>query len=323
MINMGDIKVSVCIITYKHENYIRQCLDSVFMQKTNFDFEVIVGEDASPDDTRKILLEYKEKYGDKLVLALHDKNIGAAKNSSSVGNLASGKYIALVEGDDFWTDENKLQKQYDILESHPEYSAVCHDITGVMPDGHVWRKSHLNMKKDTVKTMKDWLNEGYSVHTCSIFRRRYNISDKEKYTKLRTAEPTMGDVISFTLLYDMGDIYVLKDVMAAHRAAGKQDTSSYSHIQKSKAIELSYMYIRIVNNLDNYLEHKYDLSPMICNRIAGVKLAKIMRNYTYESKEMKKLMKSQSLKIRIGVYKKIVRMLWNLSINRLRKLYAR
>lgn len=320
---MSDIKVSVCIITYKHENYIRQCLDSVFMQKTNFDFEVIVGEDASPDGTRKILLEYKEKYGDKLILALQDKNIGGAKNSACVGKLASGKYIALVEGDDFWTDENKLQKQYDILENHPEYSAVCHDIMGVDPDGNVQKKSYLNMKTDCIKSIRDWLNEGYSVHTCSIFRRRYNIADKEKYAKLRTAEPTMGDVISFTLLYDMGDIYVLKDVMAAHRAAGEKDTSSYSYTQKTKAIELSYMYIRIVNNLDVYLEHKYDLTPMICNRIAAVKLSKLFRNYTYDSKEMKKLMKSQPIKVRVGVYKKLVRLIWNLVKNKLREIYAR
>jgi len=320
---MSDIKVSVCIITYNHENYIRQCLDSVFMQKTNFDFEVIVGEDKSPDNTREILMEYKEKYGDKLVLILHNENVGPAGNSRSVQEKVHGQYIASLEGDDFWTDENKLQKQYDILEAHPEYSAVCHDIMGVMPDGEVWKKSYLNMKKDCIKSMKNWLDEGYSVHTCSIFRRNYNIPDKEKYIKLRTAEPTMGDVISFTLLYDMGDIYVLKDIMAAHRAAGKQDTSSYTIVQKTKAIELSYMYIRIVNNLDVYMEHKYDLTPMICNRIAAVKLSKLLKNYTYDSKDMKKLMKSQSIKIRIGVYRKLIRLMWNLVKNKLRKIYAR
>ena len=119
---MSNIEVSVCIITYMHEKYISQALDSVFMQKTNFDFEVIVGEDASTDGTREILLEYKEKYGDKLVLVLHDENVGVSKNSISVQKKVRGKYIASLEGDDFWTDEYKLQKQYDILEKYPQYS---------------------------------------------------------------------------------------------------------------------------------------------------------------------------------------------------------
>ena len=207
------------------------------MQKTNFNFEVIVGEDASPDNTREILLEYKERYGDKLVLVLHDKNVGVSANTMSLHKLVKGKYVAVVEGDDFWVDEYKLQKQYDILENNPEYSAICCDLMTVSPEGNVLRPSVLNLKKDSIKTMKDWLRDGYSLHTCTIFRRNiYPIHD-EKYIKLKTAEPTMGDLISFTLLYDAGDIYVLKDVMSAHRAAGEKDITSYSHAQKDKSIE--------------------------------------------------------------------------------------
>ncbi len=123
--NNEKIEVSVTIITYCHENYIRQCLDSVFSQVTDFDFEVIVAEDASPDNTRHILLEYKEKYGDRLILILHDKNLGPNGNTASLVPYIRGRYVALLEGDDCWVDNRKLQKQYDILEKHPEYSAVC------------------------------------------------------------------------------------------------------------------------------------------------------------------------------------------------------
>ncbi len=320
---MREIEVSVAIITYRHENYIRQTLDSVFMQKTNFEFEVIVGEDASPDNTREILLEYKEKYGDKLVLVLHDENVGVSQNARSVYEKVRGKYIANVEGDDFWTDEYKLQKQYDILEKNPQYSAVCSDFMSVSPSGKVNSKSVLKIKKDTVKTMKDWICDGYTLHTCTIFRRNIFPQNDEKYIKLKTAEPTMGDLITFTLLYDAGDIYVLKDVMSAHRAAGEKDISSYSYAQKTKAIEYTYMFMRIIRNLEKYLDYKYDLSPRICNRIANVKIQKIHGSVVYKSSEMKVLMKSLPLKMVINVYYRMIKSIFKGGFKKVRSVLCR
>lgn len=320
---MEKVDVSVCIITYKHENYIRQALDSVFMQKTNFNFEVIVGEDASPDNTRQILLEYKEKYGDQLVLVLHDKNVGPSGNSRSVNEKARGRYIVSLEGDDYWTDEYKLQKQYDILENNPQYSAVCSDFMHVSPDGEVLKEAFLNLKQDVVKTMKDWYKEGYSLHTCTIFRRNIFPEKDEKYIKLRTAEPTMGDLIAFTLLYDAGDIYVLRDVMSAHRMAGANDTSSFAYAQKTQAIKYTHMYIRIMHNLEEYLDHKYDFSPRICNRIAGVKFGKMFGGFKYKSSEMREITKPLPLKMKINIYYRLVRTIFKKVVKRLRSLYAR
>ncbi len=321
---MSDIAVSVCIVTYKQENYIRQCLDSVFNQKTSFNFEVIVGEDASPDNTRQILLEYKEKYGDRLTLVLHDKNVGVSQNGRSLSPYVRGKYIALVEGDDYWTDEYKLQKQYDILEKNPRYSAVCSDFMHVSPDGDILKDAVLNMKKDEIKTMKHWIKEGYSLHTCTIFRRNiFPPMSDEKYAKLRTAEPTMGDLITFTLLYDAGDIYVLDDVMSAHRIAGANDTSSFSYAQRTRAIEHTHMFMRIMRNLEKYLDYKYDLSPRICSRIATVKLGKLLGSVTYKSSEMREIMKSISFKMRINVYYRLVKAIIKKAFKKLRSLYAR
>lgn len=320
---MSEIVVSVCIATYNQENYIRKCLDSVFMQKTNFNFEVIVGEDASPDNTREILLEYKEKYGDKLVLLLHDKNLGPSGNTRSIQEKVRGKYIAAVEGDDFWTDEYKLQKQYDILESNPQYSAVCSDFMGVSPEGEIFNPSVFNLKKDTVKTMKDWLREGYTLHTCTVFRRNIFPVNDEKYRKLVTAEPTMGDLITFTLLYDAGDIYVIKDVMSAHRSAGEKDVASFTYTQRTKAIEYTYMLMRIIRNIEEYLEYKYDLSPIICNRIALVKLQKIRGTVTYRSYEMHKLMKTISFKMRMMMHYRLVKKIFKSLLKKMRSCYAR
>lgn len=117
--------VSVCMITYNHELYIREAIEGVLMQKTSFPIELIISEDCSTDNTRKIVSEYAEKYPEIIVADLPDKNRGATDNFIHCVSVSSGKYIALCEGDDYWTDPLKLQRQVDFLESNPSYSAVA------------------------------------------------------------------------------------------------------------------------------------------------------------------------------------------------------
>ena len=299
--NNAKIEVSVTIATYCHEKYIRQCLDSVFSQETDFDYEVIVAEDASPDNTRQILLEYKEKYGDQLVLILHDKNLGPSRNSASIRPYIQGKYIACVEGDDCWVDKHKLQKQYDILEKHSEYSAVCCDYMTIDTSGSIVIDKNLNLRNDSIKTMDNWLNEPYSLHTCTIFRRNIYPNDNPEYVKLRLCAPTMGDLISFSVLYDYGPIYVLKDVMAAHRAAGLEDTTSFSKTSAKEPLKYAKMFIDIFSNIEAYFNYKYDFTKRKCIKLAFVKLGKLLKHYNYNSKDMREIVSQFSLKWRIYI----------------------
>lgn len=125
--------VSVCVQTYQHANYIRECLNSVLMQQTSFPIEIILGEDESSDGTREICEEYAEKHSDIIRLFLRSRKDVIYVNGHATGrynfieNLktARGKYVALLEGDDYWTDPHKLQKQVDFMDEHPE-CVVCH-----------------------------------------------------------------------------------------------------------------------------------------------------------------------------------------------------
>lgn len=127
-------KVSVSIITFNHEQYIAQAIESVLMQKTSFDFEVLIGEDDSEDNTREIVKEYERRYPEKIRLFLNDrKNViyidgRATGRWNMINNLkhARGEYVALLEGDDYWTDPYKLQKQIDFLDSRQEYVICFH-----------------------------------------------------------------------------------------------------------------------------------------------------------------------------------------------------
>lgn len=116
--------VSVFVMVYNHEKYLAECLDGILMQKCNFSYNIVAGEDASTDRSREILQEYCKKHPGKFKLILHEKNVGAFANQMSVLSSCNGKYIALCEGDDYWIEPNKLQKQVEFLESNPEYCLV-------------------------------------------------------------------------------------------------------------------------------------------------------------------------------------------------------
>lgn len=119
--------VSVLVLAYNHGPYIEECLESIASQVCNFPFEVLVGEDCSPDDTREKVVQIAARYPGLIRPILSESNLGAMMNSRNLTELARGKYIAFCEGDDYWNVNNKLQRQVDILESDPEVTLVCAD----------------------------------------------------------------------------------------------------------------------------------------------------------------------------------------------------
>ena len=119
------VDISVVVMTYFHEAYIAQCLDSILAQETDLRYEILVGDDASQDKTPEIIRDYAERYPDKIRPFLRTKNIGASRNDIDLMGKARGKYIAPLEGDDYWVSRHKLQRQWEFLEQHPEYIGCC------------------------------------------------------------------------------------------------------------------------------------------------------------------------------------------------------
>ncbi len=123
----GQPLVSVRVATYNHERWIAQCLEGILMQRTTFPFEVIVGEDCSTDGTRAIVADYARRFPDRIRALLHDTNLGGQMNSYRIHQACRGKYHTMLEGDDYWIDPLKLQKQVDLMEAHPEVSLCFHN----------------------------------------------------------------------------------------------------------------------------------------------------------------------------------------------------
>lgn len=134
---MDQVTLSVCCTTYNDEKYVRQALDSFLMQKTDFPFEIIVHDDASTDRTQEILREYQSCYPDQIRLILQTENqYQQGRSTSRIMNpYVRGTYVALCEGDDYWTDENKLQLQVDYLKAHPDCALAAHQAIRIRENG--------------------------------------------------------------------------------------------------------------------------------------------------------------------------------------------
>lgn len=127
--------VSICMNTFRHESFIRQAIEGVMMQQTTFPFQLVIGEDASDDNTRSVCEEMQQQYHEKILLLPGDQNHGQNRNLFRTLKACTGKYIALCEGDDYWIDPLKLEKQVAFLDNHPEYVMCFHPVRTVDKNG--------------------------------------------------------------------------------------------------------------------------------------------------------------------------------------------
>ena len=170
---MSEPLVSIISITYNQENYIKDALNSFLSQNINFPLEIIVADDHSSDKTPMIISQYHEKNPNVLKPVLRNKNVGAVNNCISAMQMARGKYIALCEGDDYWTSPNKLQKQIDLLESNPKISICFHPVKVVFEGGS--KKSYTIPDSSTglIFNTKRLLKANF-IQTNSVVYRRQN-----------------------------------------------------------------------------------------------------------------------------------------------------
>ena len=256
------VQVSVICVTYNHEKYIRQALDSILMQKTTFPFEIRIGEDCSTDATRDILKEYEAKYPGRFCMYYREKNMGATKNEYELFMDAKGKYIAALELDDIWIDPYKLQKQYDFLEEHPEYIGVAHDFDIVDKAGNVISDNDNQKIKDYFDkkfTLNDFLEDGFVFQTGTHFYRNIFLDGKD-YSIIYTADRLIRDKTILSLLLDRGDFYILPDTMSAYRRFFDADATNGRNVTNSN-LELDlYTKAHHVEMLDKYFEGRIDYS---------------------------------------------------------------
>jgi glycosyltransferase involved in cell wall biosynthesis len=197
------------MITYNHEKFIAQAIDGVLMQKTNFDFTLIIGEDFSTDNTRQICIDYQTKYPGKIKLLLNDMNMGMVPNFIQTLKAVDSTYVALCEGDDYWTDPLKLQKQIDFLEANPNFAISHHRV--LILNEETKEKKFSNDNKKEISDIYD-LAKGNYIYTASCVYRKQNYEFPEWFYK-----SPIGDFPLHLLNARFGKIKYLDDALCVYR----------------------------------------------------------------------------------------------------------
>lgn len=222
--------VSVICITYNHEKYIRQTFDGFLLQKTSFPIEIWVHDDASTDETKNIILEYVQKYPSliKPIFQRENQYSRGRKITPIVTPYCQGSYIALCEGDDYWADPHKLQKQFEFMEANPDYSVCYHDAKIIDESGQVVCKSQLGKKNHRDATSDELIRLNAPILTLTMFFR--NVIKEFPYEMFRVYN---GDNFLVSLLGNYGNGKYMNDIHpAVYRRHGGGAWSGIDEIDK-------------------------------------------------------------------------------------------
>ncbi|MES2559944.1 MAG: glycosyltransferase [Bacteroidota bacterium] len=218
--------LSVCLITYNHVDHIRQAIEGVLMQEVDFTWELIIADDYSSDGTRDILLEYQSKYPDLIKLILQPKNVGAFQNWMDLLHTPQSTYIAYFDGDDYWTDPNKLQKQVDFLEANADYVLCFHPVLILKSDGNL-REDYITKVPKDHEHIESLAIHGNYMHTPSVVFRKVLQSFPAEMAK-----SPIGDYYLYMLLAKHGKLKLLSETMAVYRVHDIGTHSLLSQTQK-------------------------------------------------------------------------------------------
>ena len=239
------MKLSVMMITYNHERFIAQAIESVLAQRVNFDCEIVIGEDCSTDGTRAVIMDFHRRYPGRIVPLLRDRNLGAMRNFTETLAVCRGKYVAVLEGDDYWTHEDKLQTQINFLDEHADHAICCHRAQFVDETGGGQSGIFPTIPAGTY-TIAD-LFDGNLVVTCSVMYRWGSVGSLPSW--FLTLK--MGDWPLHILVATAGKIHLMDEVMSVYRIHQGGVWSPLSSMSQSREIA------RMLKALDKHLDFQY------------------------------------------------------------------
>lgn len=253
---MANIEVSIICSAYNHEKYIRDAIEGFLKQETNFEFEVLLHDDASTDHTADIIREYEEKYPD-IIKPIYQTENQYSKHVS-IGNTyqyprAKGKYIAICEGDDYWTDPHKLQKQYDMMENHPEVDICAHASTLIEASSNKKVGMCSPVDETCIIPARDVIKGGGEfVMTNSLFYRSEIQKEMPEFRKLLNLDYT----IQVHGALRGGMLFIAED-MSVYRVNAQKSWISRMKKNKEKKVAHLKKTLRMLKQLDKDTNGKY------------------------------------------------------------------
>src|SRR5919199_5418784 len=233
LLSDGQLKVSVLLKTYNHEKWIAQAVESTLVQKTNFAYEVVIMEDCSTDSTRDIVTDLQRRYPDKIRLVLSEKNKGDHTNFIAAWQSSPSQYIAVLDGDDYWTSPHKLQRQVDFLDTHPECAMCFHNVVILYEEGsqEPWHRKYFPARKKIVAP-EALLTEKNFIPSCSPMVRRGLISEFPDWFY----DEKFADLALYILVTQHGEIGYIDELMGAYRVHSGGVWSGLSKTQQTEEL---------------------------------------------------------------------------------------
>jgi glycosyltransferase involved in cell wall biosynthesis len=242
--------VDVNMVTYNHGKFVAEAIESVLAQQTNFRYRLLIGDDYSTDNTRAIVSDYLEKYPERIEIFFAAKHNGI-KHRERVGikllEFSTAKYVAWLDGDDYWTNPHKLQRQVDFLESHPDFVISFHNTEVRYEDGKQESWNYCSPTQQGTSTLEDLLVRNFMATSAAVFRRDSLGDLPDWFYKL-----TMGDWIIHILNAQNGKIGYLNEVMSVYRI---QQSGLWS---TQDSIQHTLDEIEMFKTLAAYLPKKYE-----------------------------------------------------------------
>lgn len=240
-------KVSVSIITYKHEKFIGEALDSIFMQEIDFPIEIVIGEDCSPDRTREIILGYADKYPGVIKLSNYESNVGGFTNAVATLGRCRGEYVCSLDGDDFWTSPKKLKTQVALLDANPDASMCFHAHTYHFMDSRPPEPIYPLGRKPRYQLadLHQWIRAQTST---MMFRRSMWSGIPPEWVK----ELMYGDWTTQILLAEKGDLLYIDEIMGAYRR--HEGAGFHAMLDPTTTIFAE----QVIMTLDRVIEHLGD-----------------------------------------------------------------
>ena len=269
-----SITLSVCVVAYNHEEYIKKCIDSILSQEIDFNMEILVGNDCSTDCTAQVL---EKEYGNKIRVINRTENLGLCGNMRDLLLRASGKYVFLFSGDDFLLVKNMLAKEVDFLENNPEYFSVSARNYGFIQNENKWVESKARCGTWTIE---DFLMCG-SVPCIQGTMRNIFAEDKENNLFLASGARNNEEIKLWTYVLDKGNKYIFDECMHAYRVVQKKDGGNYC--SRVEWLDLFFDYYTDIRIVESIYGKKYKFMPLkmeIINRyllIVGNSIKKTLR----------------------------------------------
>lgn len=296
----NNILVSIICNTYNQEDYIADALESFLMQKTNFVFEVLVHDDASTDRTAEIIREYEKKYPELIRPVYRKKNLYSRGIPNGQIERAKGKYIALCEGDDYWIDPCKLQKQVELLEKHPECD-ICAHAAYVVNAETKKRIDNISPRNNSgIIEVKDVIEGGGGfVATNSLVVRKSIYDEPPEFRQFYQIDYSLQIAASLR-----GGMLYLPDYMSAYRYMAKSSWTSRMRTDPQKYCITMDKLVTMLQKLDQETDGKYGKSIEIMIRKYTVDKLEVQENYKEIFSNYRDVIKYKPLKSRVLLYLK-------------------